>query len=593
MKAVAVLASSAISALGRGQLAYRVGEPGDLPITALRLDDELARAPMRHALVGRVELPPCEPHSHRAERLLELVLDDLLAELEIADPGFRDKRLAVIVGTSSGAMQTIELALRARETSHDVPAELARGASYFAPLRAVHRRLGPELPTVQVLAACASSTLAIGIACRWLEAGLYDLVIAGGYDALSGLVASGFDALGALTRRAPAPFRRDRDGLALGEGAALVALRLHSGEESCERAVLGFGASSDAFHVTAPEPSGAGLSRAAELALADAGLAADAIQLVSAHGTATPFNDAAEARALRRVFGDRILPVHPFKAVIGHTLGAAGALEALAAWDALARGVVPAVPGEGPIAEDARVHLPARHEAGVPGLGPALKLSAAFGGSNAALVLGAAGQGSASTPSRPSRPVSAVAWGPFVSEADLELVLRLAPSAPAALTRADSFSALVLAAVARLLDKLPEPLGRDTAVVLGSASATLEQDELFDQRRRAGLAVEPRRFPPTSPNVPAGWCSIAFGFTAPCFTVGSGPDSAKQALQVAHDLVASGDASAALAVRAEEVLAVVPSLFPDGSVRAGARAVLLARGQGTPVARTSLSWPET
>src|SRR6185437_5463684 len=232
-------------------------------------------------------------------------------------------------------------------------------------------------PATLVLTACAASTIAAGIALGWLEGGACDLVIAGGFDAVSVFVASGFETLRATTAALPSrPFGLERDGMCLGEGAALLAL-VPAGSE-LDRAALGyvtgFGASGDAVHVTAPDRTGAGLARAAGAALGlDRGLLAPSslrssplggspsarpatggsappvppaleIQLVSAHGTATPFNDAAEWKAIVSVLGERAteIPVHPFKAQIGHTLGAAGALESLAALDAISRGVLPA-----------------------------------------------------------------------------------------------------------------------------------------------------------------------------------------------------------------------------------------------------------
>src|SRR5262249_36959960 len=158
----------------------------------------------------------------------------------------------------------------------------------------------------------------------------------------------GFEVLRATTASRSRPFCLGRDGMSLGEGAALVAL-VRAGEEGKAQVALrlaGFGASTDAVHITAPGRTGGGLERAAPPALAPPAAAAavpEEIGLVSAHATATPYNDAMEARALGRVFEGVAPPVvHPFKAQIGHTLGAAGVLEALAAADALASGVAPA-----------------------------------------------------------------------------------------------------------------------------------------------------------------------------------------------------------------------------------------------------------
>jgi 3-oxoacyl-[acyl-carrier-protein] synthase-1/3-oxoacyl-[acyl-carrier-protein] synthase II len=587
---VAVVASAAISALGRGRAAYRAGAAGEVPARALELEPSFDA--LRHPLVGRVRERGLDPNAERAQQLLALVTDDLVHELDVVLPDWRSARLAVVLGTSSGGMQSIEAALRARADGA-LDGERAALASYTSPLAGLAPLLGGAPEVIQVLAACASSTLAIGLGCRLLDAERFDLVIAGGYDALSALVASGFDALGALTRTEPQPFRAARDGMALGEGAGLVALSAVGRTRRVQGVVLGFGASSDAHHVTAPDPEGEGLARAALLALDDAATPPDAIGLVSAHGTGTVYNDAAEARALSRVLGARPIPLFPFKAVIGHTLGAGGVLETLATLDALGRGVVPAVPGAGAPIDGASLVLPSRAEPLEDTNTIALKLSAAFGGANAALVVASSGDRARPGTRRPSRPVALVARGPWVEHGDAARVARFARVPESLLARVDAASELVLTAVARLFETLPSLPGRETAVVVGTASASLEQDELFDRRRRSGLSVEPRRFPATSPNLGAGWCTIAFDLRAASLAV-SDLGAADDALAIAHDLVAWGDADAALAVRAEDAGRVVADVFGAAGLpvpQRGAQAVLLAvAGELPRIERSQLRW---
>ena len=201
----------------------------------------------------------------------------------------------------------------------------------------------------------------------------------GGFDAVSTLVAAGFEVLRATTASPPPrPFRLGRDGMALGEGAAIVALRPSHLAPNARVHVTGFAATSDAVHLTAPDRTGRGLAFAATRALTEAGLAR--VDLVSPHGSATPFSDAAEAQALATALPGtaRDVVIHPFKAQIGHTLGASGALEALACVDALTRGLYPAAAGEGDLDPDAHATLVDVTRAGSPRTG--LKLSAAFGG---------------------------------------------------------------------------------------------------------------------------------------------------------------------------------------------------------------------
>jgi 3-oxoacyl-[acyl-carrier-protein] synthase-1/3-oxoacyl-[acyl-carrier-protein] synthase II len=434
-----------------------------------------------------------------------------------------------------------------------------------------------------VLAACASSTVALGIGCRWLALDEADLVIAGGYDALSLFIASGFEALGATTATLPAPFRVERDGMALGEGAALVALVRPSRAPNARGYILGYGAASDAVHITAPDRHAAGLIRAGATALRDAKLPARAIDLVSAHATATPFNDAAESNALDALFGTHLpeVVVHPFKAQIGHTLGAAGALEALAALGALDVGVLPAAAGTGSIEPTFRAKLLERNE---PAAARAcLKLSAAFGGANAALVLGRE-PGSFELVERSA--VRLLACGKAIERFDLALVTAHARCDPGKLSRLDGFSELAVCAAASALGAFERPLPDRTALLVGTLAASLEPNELFDERRRAGRAVEPRRFPPTSPNLAAGQCSIAFGIRGPSLSVGAGLGAPFEVLRLAADFLDGGDADAVLVVFADEVGALVSDLWRAAGWPVpghGACAAILANAGSGPV----------
>jgi 3-oxoacyl-[acyl-carrier-protein] synthase-1/3-oxoacyl-[acyl-carrier-protein] synthase II len=578
MIAVAVIASAAISALGRGQSATDAGRVSEPPRSALSREPALGLA---HPFVGRAEVVAAG--ADRATTLLLLAARDLVRELERVLPDFRGRRARVLIGTSAGPMQAAQAAFAERAREGRSTRALAERAPYFSPLAELARELGVACETTQVLGACASSTLTIGLGCRLLDQGEAELVIAGGYDALSSFVAAGFESLGALTRTGPAPFRAERDGMALGEGAALVALVRRADAAPALGQILGFGASSDAVHQTAPDRTGSGVLAAAERALADAGLAPDSVDLVSAHATATPYNDAAESRALSRLFGSRPVPVHAFKAQIGHTLGAAGALETLAALSALERRAVPATLGRGPLdpgfsGELASVATPRA-------LSTALKWSSAFGGLNAALVLASAGVPS-SGQRTPRRPVFTRASSAIVRGLELERLRVLRPESAPLAERADPTTELALAAVTDLLSRSGHALSPNAAVVVGTAAATLEQNERFEARRREGRPVEPRRFPATSPSACAGFCSIVFGAHGPSFSVGSGSFAGREAFRVARLLVAAGDVDEALVIAVEDVGPVVSELFGAAGLAVpgrGAAAVLLtATGPGQP-----------
>jgi 3-oxoacyl-[acyl-carrier-protein] synthase II len=592
MKAVAVLAVGAESALGTARDAFGIGEVGDAPVTAIAVDDELQRVGLKKPFMARARVAAL-PGTDPAAWLLERAASGLVAHLDASWPEWRTRRIGVVVGTSSGGMAPLTEALRMRASGEEPPSELIRRAPYFGPLVALDSAFPGPTERVQVLAACASSAVAIGIGCRWLELGVVDVVIAGGYDAVTPFVASGFESLGATSADRPRPFRAGRDGMALGEAAVLFALAT-AGDASGAKGsplgyVCGFGASSDAAHVTAPDRDGQGLLQAARAALADAGVSPGDIGLVSAHATATPFNDAAEARALEAIFGDRLqgVVVHPFKAIVGHTLGASAGLELAASFDAMNRRILPAAAGQGQI-EPEGLRLLERNDVGQ--VAACLKLSAAFGGANAALV-GSVEVGRDS-PIQTSG-VQVLALGEPVTDVDLEQLGRVTQIPSVHLARLDPLSALAVAAAASAFSKVPASAKARTGVVVGTAAATIENNEAFDRklRERGPRGVEPRRFPCTSPNLAAGQVSIAFGLRGPSLSVGAGLSAAIESLVVAHDLLAAGDADAIIVCAVEDVGDSVRALWTAAGwpVPAhGALAVLLGRSPVGGLVRGSL-----
>ncbi len=566
MTAIAIVAFGAVSALGEGRAAASAGLPGTCAALAIRSDDELERAGLARPFVARAS--GLDPGDDRAESLLTRALTGCLTDLERSRPFWRGERVGLVLGTSSGGMRAAERVFAAMARGE--PTGDAETLTYFGPMARVARRLRrPFDPAVLVLAACASGAIAIGLAARWLERESCDVVLAGGFDDVTVFVAAGFESLRAVTASPPPrPFRLGRDGMALGEGAAVLALA-RVGARPSGVLITGFGLASDAVHLTAPDRDGGGLARAASAALAEAG--APPVDLVSAHATATPYNDAAESRALARALGVEMAAgavVHPFKAQIGHTLGAAGALELLAVADAIERGVLPAAAGEGEIDPAAPARLLERARTGTPRT--ALKVSSAFGGANAALVL-ARDPGS----SRPRRSAFVHEAAIVDREPPVEELVTLARTPIDRLLRADSLVRLALAAVAAL-EKASGPLA-GAGVIVGTALATLETNALFAARirERGARAAEPRRFPYTSPNAVAGQCSIAFGLTGPSFSVGGGMHAALEALASAAILVESGDADRIVVVSVDDVGPATLALG-EGSLRAGAAAVLVS-----------------
>jgi 3-oxoacyl-[acyl-carrier-protein] synthase-1/3-oxoacyl-[acyl-carrier-protein] synthase II len=594
MRPVAILAAGVISPLGEGAAGYAVGELGARPETRIAPDRELTAAGLRRPNAARAPLASAAGVD-RAGALLERATVSLLAELERVRPDFRELRLGLVLGTSSGGLGSLTDLLAARARGEAISREQALSASYFGPLRALDRFDLKPWRMTQVLAACASSTVAMGIACRWLEADACDLVIAGGYDALTTFAAAGFEALGATTASVPRPFRRDRDGLALGEGAALVALARES-RRSALGYVLGFGTGCDAVHVTAPDRTGAGLARAARAALLDGEIEPARIDLISAHATATPFNDSAEGHAIAVVIGataERVV-VHPFKAIAGHTLGAAGTLETLAALSAAQNGILPAAYGEGELESEFPARLCGQNQPG--NAAHLLKLSTAFGGANAALVLSPhAPRRSANA--RPQKRVRLRALGEPALEPDVARIARLTGVAEQDLERYDRPSLLCLTAASQLLEA--QPLTADArktcGVIVGTMSASLEVNELFAARlrERGAKGAEPRRFPATSPNLAPGRAAIAFGLQGPNFSVGAGPAAALEALLLGVELLAVGDAQSLLVLAVEDVGPVVREIFGAAGLpqpEPGAIAALLDTGDsGLPLESEGLA----
>lgn len=252
---------------------------------------------------------------------------------------------------------------------------------------AVALMLGTQGPQVTVVNACSSGADAIGIAADWLKAGYCDVAIAGGADELNRVPVSGFHALGVSSDQLCAPFDRDRQGLNLGEGAGVLVLerqeRLQERQVSPWLRLSGYGASSDAYHLTRPLPEGTGLKRAIQTAFDQAGVTFSEIAFVNAHGTATRENDKVEGRVLSDCLPG--VPVVSSKGYTGHTLGAAGAIEAVYSGAALLAGWIPATAGYQQ--KDDEIPLVPTLERTAISKAYALSTSIAFGGNNAALVL--------------------------------------------------------------------------------------------------------------------------------------------------------------------------------------------------------------
>lgn len=243
-------------------------------------------------------------------------------------------------------------------------------------------------PRTTVVKACSSGTDAIGIGSGWIRAGLCDLVIAGGADELNRVPLAGFNSLGIMSTEPCRPFDRDRDGLNLGEGAGTVVLEGTNSVKNRQRnpqlRLAGYGCACDAHHITAPHPDGVGLKQAIRAAFTQAGVGPRDIGFVNAHGTATPENDRVESRVLTKLLGNA-LRYYSTKGRTGHTLGAAGGVEAVFTALGLLCGWIPGTAGCENVDPDIpQAPVVDRTEVGGPA---ALSTSLAFGGNNAAIVM--------------------------------------------------------------------------------------------------------------------------------------------------------------------------------------------------------------
>lgn len=268
----------------------------------------------------------------------------------------REERFGVIVSTAVGGLETMQEGVLTMDERGPrrinpflIPMFMPNGASGLIAID-----IGAQGPCFSIASACATGADSIGQAALMIRAGVADVFLAGGAEAtITKIGISSFDRLGALSRsnddysRTPAPFDKDRDGLVMGEGAAVLVLESleHARARGAEilAEFVGYGSTEDAFHVTAPSEGGQGGATAMRLALQDAGLRPQDVGYINAHGTATELNDVAETKAIKRALGETAynIPVSSTKSMTGHLMGATGALEAIFCVQAIREGVIP------------------------------------------------------------------------------------------------------------------------------------------------------------------------------------------------------------------------------------------------------------
>jgi 3-oxoacyl-[acyl-carrier-protein] synthase II len=332
----------------------------------------------------------------RSDRIGVAAATEALSDSGLLDDPLDRSRVGVVLGAGTADLMRNETFYSRWMTSGIARARKSDVWNHFSstPADAIAHRFGFEGMRSCLVAACSSSTIAIGQASDAIRRGRADAVLAGGTDALSRLTFSGFNALRLMDTNPCRPFDRARAGMSIGEGGAILIL------ESLDRArgrgariygeLAGYGFVCEAFHPTAPEPEGRPVAAVIAAALRHGRVNADQIDHINAHGTATPQNDAAESKGFHRVFGDRTaeVPVTSVKSMIGHCLGAAGAIEAAVLALSIARGVIP--PTINHESADCDV-LVVANQPREQRLGAGVSTSLGFGGNDAALVIRACG----------------------------------------------------------------------------------------------------------------------------------------------------------------------------------------------------------
>jgi len=381
-----------VNALGRGCEAVlanllRGEAPGMQPRTGW--------IPERAVHVGTVreELPVWPEHlaafHSRNNRLLAAAAEEIAAPLAAARERFGADRIGVVLGSSTSGIAEGEAAIAAHEKTGEVPpAYDYRQQEIASPSEGLARLLGLDGVAYTISTACSSSAKAFGAARNLIEMGQCDAVVVGGADSLCRLTLNGFAALESVAAGPCRPFSSERDGINIGEGAALFLMTREPGPIR----LVGVGESCDAHHISAPEPDGLGAEAAMRAALDEGGVDPDAVAYLNLHGTATPKNDEMESAAVARVLGPAI-PCSSTKSLTGHTLGPAGAIEVALCWLLLSEynngNVLPAHIFNGP-RDDSLPRIGLLEEPGrLPTDGPryCLSNSFAFGGNNCSVLI--------------------------------------------------------------------------------------------------------------------------------------------------------------------------------------------------------------
>ncbi|HMJ11253.1 MAG TPA: beta-ketoacyl-[acyl-carrier-protein] synthase family protein [Polyangiaceae bacterium] len=578
------------------------GARGFSPVTLFDVTGQRSRiAAQVSGLSARDVAPAAEADVwSRSDALGVLAAAEALAHAGVATGA---DGLALSVGGTTGGMYEAEGVLAKMDGEAASDASVRRLLSYPLSTTAerISARLGPVRRAITLCSACSSGALAIVQGAAWLASRRAEYVLAGGTDGLCQLTYTGFNSLGAMDPQACRPFDGRRAGLSLGEGAGFLLLELESGARARGARVLawltGWSVQAEAHHITHPEPSGAVAACVIERALARAGRSPADVDYVNAHGTGTVHNDAMEARALQRALGPEIgrVFVSSSKGSIGHTLGAAGGIEAALTVLTLDAGRLPATGGlEVPDETLALRHVPAAgHEMSVR---CALSNSFGFGGTGAVLVFEhrSAERQSAVATRQPEVVITGVSsFGPdgaLVGVANAEYARPLGADAepvvvpdplallePAKSRRFDASSALVTLGAEQALADGAAPAA-ETGLVCGTAYGNVQRSVAFLRRvsERGPRLASPADFPHLVPSAPSGNASIYLGLTGPVTSVSDLGTSAEAAVELGISFIRSGLAERVIAGAAEPADPFIARVLSPLHVHKNAP----ARGQG-------------
>ncbi len=578
----------------------------------------------RTAIAGEIQVAPQARHdigypAGFRDRALDFALvaaEEAVSECAELLTQIPAERWGVVIGTCNAGLLSARHWYQARMRGEAADPRLLLFVPPQAIAEAVAGAFGLRGPALSVNTACAAGANAIGYAADLIRAGQADAVISGGTDALSDVLIAGFNSLESLSPEPAAPYSRDRKGLSLGEGSGMLVLvrsdlaRQHNLTVLAE--IAGLGLSADGYHPTAPHPEGAGASRAIQAALQAAGVSPADVGYVNSHGTGTAKNDPAETKAMKLGLGPalRSTAVSSTKSMIGHLLGAAGAVEAMVTVKALATQTAP--PTANFTEPDPECDLDYVPNVARPlDTDAAISNNFAFGGANACVVFARERSAPPPEPTRQRVVITGVGaltpagldpvalWDAFaagrqctvaedgarIGRVDLDAGAFLPAKVRRRMDRLGVFS-VVASQLALQSAKLElEDSNRNrVGVILGTGIGPMESMERFSRPlfEDGPQAANPAVFPNTVYNAAAGQVAMNLGAVGPTTTLTAGHAAGASAIVYATDLLARGQADAMLALGADTLTAAVidayraiGALGPDGYALSEAGVALL------------------